>query len=56
MKYGYFGANEIDITVEQGYEIKRPSLLYLKAAAHSEGIHVQVGGQVVKVAQGEWFL
>ncbi|MNI62176.1 Trans-2,3-dihydro-3-hydroxyanthranilate isomerase [compost metagenome] len=56
VKYGYFGADEIDITVEQGYEIKRPSLLYLKAEAHSKGIHVRVGGQVVKVAQGEWLL
>ncbi|SDF58601.1 trans-2,3-dihydro-3-hydroxyanthranilate isomerase [Fontibacillus panacisegetis] len=56
VKYEYFGANEIDITVEQGYEIKRPSLLYLKAEAHSKGIHVRVGGQVVKVAQGEWLL
>ncbi|HEX7415781.1 MAG TPA: PhzF family phenazine biosynthesis protein [Smithellaceae bacterium] len=31
VKYRYWGKNEIDICSEQGYEINRPSLLYLKA-------------------------
>lgn len=52
VKYRYFGAAEIDIRVEQGYEIKRPSLLYLRAKASDEHIDVSVGGRVVMIARG----
>ena len=31
VKYQYFETSKINIRVEQGYEIKRPSLLFLKA-------------------------
>ncbi|MGB3401561.1 MAG: PhzF family phenazine biosynthesis protein [Microcoleaceae cyanobacterium] len=50
----YFNSDEIEIKVEQGYEINRPSLLFLKAAKKAEKIEVNVGGNVVKIAQGEW--
>ncbi|MGB3533129.1 MAG: PhzF family phenazine biosynthesis protein [Microcoleaceae cyanobacterium] len=50
----YFNADKIDIKVEQGYEINRPSLLFLKAAKKVDKIEVNVGGNVVKIAQGEW--
>ncbi|MGG0248716.1 PhzF family phenazine biosynthesis protein [Peribacillus frigoritolerans] len=56
VKYGYFERSEIDIRVEQGYEIERPSLLFLKASDDDGEIDVHVGGKVVKIAQGEWFL
>ncbi|NRD77040.1 PhzF family phenazine biosynthesis protein [Bacillus sp. BRMEA1] len=56
IKYRYFEKSEISIRVEQGYEIKRPSLLFLKAHENNGEITVHVGGQVDKVAQGEWFL
>ncbi|WHX66115.1 PhzF family phenazine biosynthesis protein [Peribacillus frigoritolerans] len=56
VKYGYFERSEIDIRVEQGYEIERPSLLFLKASDDNGEIDVLVGGKVVKIAQGEWFL
>ncbi|WP_330501590.1 PhzF family phenazine biosynthesis protein [Peribacillus frigoritolerans] len=56
VKYGYFERSEIDIRVEQGYEIERPSLLFLKADDDNGEIDVHVGGKVVKIAQGEWFL
>ncbi|MCL6601031.1 MAG: PhzF family phenazine biosynthesis protein [Alicyclobacillus macrosporangiidus] len=52
--YGYFGSDTINIRVEQGYEIERPSLLFLKANKVETGINVLVGGQVEKIAQGEW--
>jgi len=51
-KYRYFGSNQIDIRVEQGYEIGRPSLLYLKAEEKEGKIDVSVGGKVVMVAKG----
>jgi len=56
VKCGYFERSEIDIRVEQGYEIERPSLLFLKAGDDNGEIDVHVGGKVVKIAQGEWFL
>lgn len=56
VKYRYFKKSEIDIRVEQGCEIERPSLLFLKAGDVNGEIVVHVGGKVVKIAQGEWFL
>jgi trans-2,3-dihydro-3-hydroxyanthranilate isomerase len=52
-KYLYFGKSGIDIRVEQGYEVKRPSLLLLRAAEKNGNIEVNVGGKVVMVARGE---
>lgn len=31
VKYRYFGKEKVDVRVEQGYEIGRPSLLFLKS-------------------------
>jgi trans-2,3-dihydro-3-hydroxyanthranilate isomerase len=53
VKYRYFGSSKIDIRVEQGYEIGRPSLLYLRAEDKDGKIDVSVGGKVVTVAKGE---
>ncbi len=53
VKYHYFGDSKIDVRVEQGYEIGRPSLLYLKAEDKDGKIDVSVGGKVVMVAKGE---
>jgi len=53
VKHRYFGSNQIDIRVEQGYEIDRPSLLCLKARDNDGIIDVNVGGNVVMVAEGE---
>jgi trans-2,3-dihydro-3-hydroxyanthranilate isomerase len=53
VKHRYFGGDEIDIRVEQGYEIGRPSLLLLRARQLADSIDVFVGGQVVPVARGE---
>lgn len=53
VKHRYFGKDKIDIRVEQGYEIKRPSLLYLRAENKQGKIDVSVGGKVVMVAEGQ---
>lgn len=43
--------------VEQGYEIKRPSLINIKGELSQEGNYkLQVGGKVQLVAQGKWFV
>ena len=56
VKYKYFDENKINIRVEQGYEMERPSLLFLKAVEDNGKFNVNVGGKVVKIAQGEWVL
>jgi trans-2,3-dihydro-3-hydroxyanthranilate isomerase len=52
VKHRYFAKDQIDIRVEQGYEIGRPSLLYLRAENQQGKIDVSVGGKVVMVAKG----
>jgi trans-2,3-dihydro-3-hydroxyanthranilate isomerase len=61
VRYGYFGAAgaeadvEVDVRVEQGYEIGRESLLRLKARQETAGIaaiEIHVGGRVIKTAEG----
>jgi len=53
VKYRYFGNNRINIRVEQGYEIGRPSLLFLKAEEKEDRIDVFVGGKVIMTAKGK---
>lgn len=50
--YEYFGTPDIDLIVEQGYEINRPSLLYLQTEGGDE-IDVSVGGRINPVLDGE---
>ena len=54
VKHRYFGGTRINVRVEQGYEIGRPSLLYLKAEMNADAIDVLVGGKVFKIAKGEF--
>lgn len=53
VKHRYFGKEKISVRVEQGYEIKRPSLLLLRAEEDKGKIDVFVGGKVVMVAKGK---
>jgi len=53
VKHRYFKKDQINIQVEQGYEIGRPSLLLLKAEDKEGKIDVYVGGKVVMTARGE---
>jgi trans-2,3-dihydro-3-hydroxyanthranilate isomerase len=53
LEHGYLGTYYVDTRVEQGYEIDRPSLLYLRASRDGDEIGVDVGGKVQMVARGE---
>ena len=53
LEHSYLGPDPVDARVEQGYEIGRPSLLYLQAARDGDEIRVDVGGKVQMVARGE---
>ena len=53
VEHRYFGTDSVDVRVEQGYEIDRPSLLYLQAEKRDAETSVHVGGKVQMVARGE---
>jgi len=53
VKQDYFNRRSIDIRVEQGYEIGRPSLLFLRAEEKEGKYYVSVGGKAIIVAKGE---
>jgi trans-2,3-dihydro-3-hydroxyanthranilate isomerase len=53
VKHKYFGGSDVDVNVEQGAEMNRPSILYLKGSETETGISVEVGGKVAYVAKGE---
>jgi trans-2,3-dihydro-3-hydroxyanthranilate isomerase len=55
-KYQYFGSPNIDIAVEQGIEMGRSSLLYLRAHHTPENCPVSIGGRVINIAKGEFIL
>jgi trans-2,3-dihydro-3-hydroxyanthranilate isomerase len=52
-RYQYFGISRVNAKVEQGYEIKRPSLLLLKARKIGDALQVDVGGRVFLIAEGK---
>ncbi|MFH2111651.1 MAG: hypothetical protein ABIJ47_10385 [Candidatus Bathyarchaeota archaeon] len=43
----------MDVRVEQGYEMGRPSLLYLQSEDKGDPVEVSVGGKCVMIAKGE---
>ena len=54
VEHDYFGSDEVELSVEQGYEMGRPSQLHLEASRTGDGeIEIRVGGSVVPVARGE---
>ena len=53
LQHRYLGTDSVDVRVEQGYEIDRPSLLYLRASKEGDATVVHVGGKVQMVARGE---
>jgi len=50
----YFGDSAIDVRVEQGHEIHRPSLLHLRASETDGAWSIEVGGSVIETARGEF--
>ncbi len=53
IKHKVLGEGSIDVKVEQGREMNRPSLILLKAGYLDDEIHVEVGGNATLVASGE---
>lgn len=53
VKHQYFGKSCIDIRVEQGYEINRPSLIHLRAELKNDAYDIHVGGQCIITMSGK---
>jgi trans-2,3-dihydro-3-hydroxyanthranilate isomerase len=53
VRHKYFDTAQVNIRVEQGYEIGRPSLLLLNAEEKAGEISIFVGGRVLLIARGE---
>jgi trans-2,3-dihydro-3-hydroxyanthranilate isomerase len=54
LRHHYGGRPNVDMRVEQGYEIGRPSLICLRAEEKEGHLHVWVGGQALTIAKGEF--
>jgi trans-2,3-dihydro-3-hydroxyanthranilate isomerase len=55
-KHKYFGSSKLDIAVEQGVEMGRASLLYLRSEYAPARCSVSIGGRVIHIASGEFIL
>jgi trans-2,3-dihydro-3-hydroxyanthranilate isomerase len=52
VRHQVLGSDDVDVRVEQGYEMGRPSLLQLHAHPTDDGIRIEEGGAVIPVARG----
>jgi len=53
VEHGYFGKRDIDLRVESGYKVRRPSLLFIRAKDEGGEIEVHVGGRCISIAKGK---
>ena len=52
LEYQLFPEDDLSLRIEQGYEVRRPSLIMLRARIHNKVREVSVGGSVVPTVQG----
>ena len=53
LEHQYFPGSGLSVRIEQGYEVRRPSLVMLRARMHNGAREVSVGGYVIPAVQGE---
>ncbi len=53
LEHRLLGGSDLSLRIEQGHEIRRPSLIRLRARMSSGRREVRVGGQVIATVQGE---
>jgi trans-2,3-dihydro-3-hydroxyanthranilate isomerase len=53
IEHTYFDTESVDLLIDQGYEIGRPSLVRVRAEKRGNRIDIMVGGKVVMVGTGE---
>lgn len=55
LKHQFLGKKPLNLRVEQGYEMQRPSLIKIKGRKLDEDQYlIQVGGSTHMIAKGEW--
>ena len=54
VNYSVQGSSRIEVTAGQGYEMGRPSELYIRAEKKKGGYDIFVGGRVFEIASGNW--
>ena len=54
LQHNFFGCNELEYVASQGIEMGRPSKLFVHAARQNDRYHIEVGGKVFIVAEGNW--
>ena len=53
LEHAYFPAKDLSLRIEQGYEMRRPSLVRLRARAVGRTREIHVGGTVIPTVVGE---
>lgn len=54
LEHRALGDGDVDVRIEQGHEMGRPSLLRSSARRRGDRIVIEVGGRALVVARGEW--
>lgn len=54
VKHRYFKEDHIELTLGQGYEIGRPSIIHIRSKKEADCFSIEVGGQVIPIAEGWW--
>lgn len=55
LEHDLFHETDLSLRIEQGYEVRRPSLIMLRASRSNKIREVSVGGYVIPTVQGELF-
>jgi len=55
LEHNYLSKKDFTLQIEQGYEINRPSLLFLNARGKDRIKEIYVGGNVIETMRGELF-
>ncbi|MCX7165533.1 MAG: PhzF family phenazine biosynthesis protein [Rhodocyclales bacterium] len=53
LEHEFFAAGDLSLRIEQGYEMRRPSLVRLRARMAGGKREVRVGGRVIPIVQGD---
>lgn len=53
LKHRFFPGTDLSLRIEQGYEVRRPSVVMLRARMVGGSCEVSVGGHVIPTVQGE---
>jgi trans-2,3-dihydro-3-hydroxyanthranilate isomerase len=53
LEHRFFSDPNLDLRIEQGYELRRPSLVMLRARMVGRSREVSVGGHIIPTVQGE---